>query len=88
MPVAWFFHDEAWAMVKGLDPAARTDLNPARPIVERLVAAGVDLEVCGVTLAAKGWTADMLLPGVRVTPAALPRVIDLHRMGYVTLDLE
>jgi hypothetical protein len=36
----------------------------------------------------QGYTAEMLLPGVKVAPAGLPRVIDLQMMGYQRMSLE
>ena len=41
-----------------------------------------------VTLQQHGYTPQMLLPGVKVTPAGLPRVIDLQLMGYQRLSME
>tara|TARA_B100001989_G_scaffold160029_1_gene114698 strand:- start:46 stop:588 length:543 start_codon:yes stop_codon:yes gene_type:complete len=87
-PVYWFFTDEAWAKAKGKDGAAPQDHNPHKELIQQLLDAGVDIEVCAVTLKNKGWTREMLLPGIKVTPAGVPRVIDLQLQGFAYLKLQ
>lgn len=87
-PVYWFFTDEAWPKAKGLNGAAPLDHNPHKELIQELLDAGVDIEVCAVTLKSKGYTQDMLLPGIKVTPAGVPRVVDLQLQGYAYLKLQ
>ena len=42
----------------------------------------VDVYFCLNTAAAKGWTADMILPGVKFVPAGLSAIIDFQYQGY------
>lgn len=87
-PVYWFFNDEAWAKAKGKAGAAPQDHNPHKELIQALLDAGVDIEVCAVTLKNKGWSKDMLLPGIKVTPAGVPRVLDLQLQGFAYLKLQ
>lgn len=87
-PVYWFLNDAGWKTSKKKGAAVVADHNPHKDVVARVIAAGVDIEVCEVTLRQHGYTPDMLLPGIKVTPAGLPRVIDLQLMGYQRLALE
>ena len=87
-PVYWFLNDAGWKASKLKGQSVAQDHNPHAEVVAGLIAAGVDVEVCAVTMEQQGYTADMLLPGVKITPAGLPRVIDLQLMGYQRLDLE
>ncbi len=87
-PVYWFLNDDGWKKSKKKGQMAVQDHNPFKELVQGLVDAGVDIEVCAVTMEQHGYTADMLLPGIQITPAGLPRVIDLQLMGYQRLDLE
>lgn len=87
-PVYWFLNDEGWKKAKGKDHAAVTDHNPHKELIQGLIDAGVDIEVCEVTLKSKGWSKDDLLPGVKTTKAGVPRLIDLQLMGYTRMTLE
>ena len=73
---------------EGKDGAAPQDHNPHKELIQQLLDAGVDIEVCAVTLKNKGWTREMLLPGIKVTPAGVPRVIDLQLQGFAYLKLQ
>ena len=59
--------------------------NPNKEIVRELIKAGVSIEMCSLTMKENGWTKKDLLPGVKVVPAAYPRVIDLEHQGYVPI---
>ena len=87
-PVYWFLTDAGWKASKMKSQAVAQDANPHKEVVARIIAAGVDVEVCEVTMQQNGITPDMLLPGVKIAPAGLPRVIDLQLMGYQHLRLE
>jgi intracellular sulfur oxidation DsrE/DsrF family protein len=87
-PVYWFLSDAGWTASKHKSPSVVQDHNPHKELVAKLIAAGVDIEVCAQTMAQHGVTADMLLPGVQVTPAGLPRQIDLQLLGYEAVDLD
>lgn len=87
-PVYWFLGDAAWKASKHKSGAVPQEANPVKGLIAGLIAAGVDLEVCAVTMEAQGITPDMLLPGVKIAPAGLPRVIDLQLMGYERISLE
>jgi intracellular sulfur oxidation DsrE/DsrF family protein len=87
-PVYWFLNDAGWKASKHKGASVPQDHNPNKELVASLIAAGVDIEVCGHTMEQQGYTAEMLLPGVKVAPAGLPRVIDLQMMGYQRMSLE
>ena len=87
-PVYWFLNDAGWKASAHKGPAVVPDHNPYKEMIAGLIEAGVDVEVCAVTMKSQGYTEDMLLPGVKVTPAGLPRVIDLQLMGYQHLELD
>lgn len=87
-PVYWFLDDAGWSSSTKRHAVAPQDHNPHKDLIAGLIEAGVDIEVCEVTLKSHGYTRDMLLPGIKVAPAGLPRVIDLQLMGYTRLVLE
>ncbi|MFN3583360.1 DsrE family protein [Phenylobacterium sp.] len=57
--------------------------NPDAPLVAQLVAAGVDLRICGQSMAAAKIVPADLAPGVQVDLAALMTVIHKQGEGYV-----
>ncbi len=74
----WLLNDESYREYKH-DPFA---INPNDQIVEELLAHGVSVEICHLTMKGKGWTADDLLPGVTLVHDAYTRLIDLQQRGY------
>jgi intracellular sulfur oxidation DsrE/DsrF family protein len=74
----WLVQDEPFRRQVG-DPFA---VNTNDKVVADLTALGVSVEVCGVTMRARGWTAADLLPGVVVVHDAYTRLIDLQQRGY------
>ncbi len=76
--VKWLLNDEAWQDETG-DPFA---VNMNHHVVESLLELGASIEACNVTMKAHGWTADDLLPGVKVVHDAYTRMIDLQQRGY------
>lgn len=87
-PVYWFLDDDGWKGSKQKNAVVPRDHNPHKELIQGILDAGVTIEVCGATMAAQGYTEDMLLPGIQVAPAGLPRVIDLQLMGYQRLSLQ
>ncbi|MFH0980950.1 MAG: substrate-binding domain-containing protein [Planctomycetota bacterium] len=74
----WLLKDEVYPGGRG----SREGSNPNKEIIRQLISAGVSIEMCGLTMKEQGWTMKDLLPGVKVVPAAYPRVIDLENQGY------
>jgi intracellular sulfur oxidation DsrE/DsrF family protein len=87
-PVYWFLNDAAWKASKHKSGAVPQDHNPVKDLIAGLLSAGVDIEVCAHTMEQQGYTPEMLLPGIKIAPAGLPRVIDLQLMGYERISLE
>lgn len=56
--------------------------NPNEHIVAELIAHGVSVEICYVTMKAKGWAADDILPNVKLVHDGYTRIIDLQQQGY------
>ena len=68
--------DAAWtARGKG-------DANPNSALIRALIAAGVQVRLCGQAMAGNGITQADLEPGVSVDLAALMTVIHLQQAGY------
>lgn len=74
----WLLKDEAFSAFR----EGKEGTNANKAIIDELIRAGVSIEMCGLTMKEHGWTKDDLLPGVKVVPAAYPRVIDLEHQGY------
>ena len=87
-PVYWFLNDAGWKASKHKSAAVPQDHNPNAALIASLIQNGVDIEVCASTMEQHGYTPEMLLPGVKIAPAGLPRLIDLQMMGYERLNLE
>lgn len=68
-------HDEAYQQLNGMD-------NPSLALVERLGAAGVQLYVCGQSMAFRGWGKDMLANPVKLAPSAMTMMHLLQSQGY------
>jgi len=77
-PVSWLLSEDAWQYHKA-DPFAN---NPNEHVIEGLLAHGVSVEACNVTMKAMGWSAEDLLPGVKVVHDGYTRLIDLQQRGY------
>jgi intracellular sulfur oxidation DsrE/DsrF family protein len=60
----------------------KSDGNPNKQIIRKLLDAGVKLELCKSTMQSHGWTGDDVLPGVKIVVGAYPRIIDLQLRGY------
>jgi intracellular sulfur oxidation DsrE/DsrF family protein len=87
--VGVFHGDAGYFLLK--DPAYRkasdkSDDNPNKQIIQKLLDAGVKLELCKSTMQSRGWTGDDVLPGVKVVVGAYPRIIDLQLRGYAYIS--
>jgi intracellular sulfur oxidation DsrE/DsrF family protein len=84
------FHGEAGYML--LNDAAYNRVrkvstgNPLKELFAALVAKGVQLEECAVTMRGNGWTNKDLLPGVKVNTGAVIRLVELQQQGYAQIQ--
>lgn len=67
------------------DARKTKDGNPYKSQIGNLIAQGVEVEECGMTMMREGWANKQLLPGVKVNAGANLRVVDLVQKGYVLL---
>ncbi|RUM90647.1 MAG: hypothetical protein DSZ27_08130 [Thiomicrospira sp.] len=58
------------------------DVNANKKVVQELMDHGVSVELCHVTMKGHGWTAEDVLPGVKIVFDAYTRMIDLQQQGY------
>ncbi|MDG4813494.1 DsrE family protein [Hydrogenovibrio sp. 3SP14C1] len=58
------------------------DVNANKKVVQDLLGLGVSVEICHVTMKGYGWTAEDVLPGVKLVFDAYTRMIDLQQQGY------
>lgn len=58
------------------------DVNANKKVVQELIDHGVSVELCHVTMKGYGWTAEDILPGVKIVFDAYTRMIDLQQQGY------
>ena len=76
--VYWMLNENSYRQFKHDD----FDFNPNEQVLHELLKHGVSVEVCNLTLRGKGWTADDLMPGVKLVHDAYTRLIDLQQQGY------
>jgi len=74
----WLLNDQAYRDYKN-DPFT---YNPNHQVVAELIAHGVSVEICRVTMNANGFQPEDLLPGVVIVHDAYTRLIDLQQRGY------
>ena len=60
--------------------------NPYKSLIKGLVASGVQIEECAVSMKGNGWTNKDLLPVVKVNTGAIGRIIQLTQEGYVQIQ--
>ena len=60
--------------------------NPYKALISQLVARGVQVEECAVTMKANGWTNKDLLPIAKVNAGGEVRLVALVQQGYVLLQ--
>ncbi len=83
--VAVVVHDDAISDVVGADRRAAdlgTADNPNVEVVERILASGGEIWVCGRAAHARGVGDGDLLPGVRFAPSAMIAHAELQRRGF------
>lgn len=84
----WLLNEDAWARYPGPKLTAATS-NPNAALLKKLVALGVHVEICGMTMQRKGWSPhDLLLPEISVVPGARARVIDLQLAGFASMGFD
>lgn len=60
--------------------------NPYKSLINELVASGVQIEECAVSMKGNGWTNKDLLPVVKVNTGAIGRIIELTQQGYIQIQ--
>lgn len=60
--------------------------NPYKGLVANLIADGVQLEECAVTMKANNWGNKDLLPSVKVNTGAVARLVQLSQEGYTAIQ--
>ncbi len=80
------FHGEAGYMLLNdvaYDRVRRVSTgNPFKSLVADLIAKGIQIEECAVTMRANGWGNKDLLPGVKVNTGAVIRLVQLQQQGF------
>jgi len=61
--------------------------NPNEHIIKQLIASGVSVDACNVSLRDHHWNAEDVMPGVKVVFDAYTRMIDLQMRGYAYIKL-
>ena len=61
--------------------------NPNEHLIKQLIAHGVSVDACNVSLREHGWSAKDVMPGVKVVFDAYTRLIDLQMRGYAYIKL-
>jgi intracellular sulfur oxidation DsrE/DsrF family protein len=88
--LAAIFHGAAGYMLLNDDAYNRARMtttgNPYKTAIARLLADGVIVEECAVTMKAMSWTNGSLLPGVKVNSGANFRIVELEQQGYIMLQ--
>lgn len=74
----WLLKDETYQVAID-DPFA---VNPHDKVVNELLEHGVHVEICQVTMKAKGWKPEDVLPGVKIVHDGYTRLIQLQNKGY------
>ena len=78
--------DNVRIAVVAYGPGVRALLKASAPAPDRVAAllyTQVELVACGITLASLGKTAADLLPGVTVTPAGVPELMERQLKGWI-----
>lgn len=79
----WVLNDEAYKKHTNTDES-----NPNVNLINTLMKNGVSVEICSVTMAMNKWTADDLLPGIKIlVKGAYVRITDLQMQGYAYIAL-
>lgn len=73
-------NDQAYNRVRKIQTG-----NPYEAMIAKLIAEGVQIEECAVTMKNNGWGNADLLPDVKVNAGANLRIVQLVQQGYVML---
>lgn len=60
--------------------------NPYKGLVANLIAQGIQIEECAVTMKSNNWSNSDLLPGVKVNTGAVARLVQLAQDGYTAIQ--
>ena len=60
--------------------------NPYKDLVGTLIAEGVQIEECALTMKGNNWSNKDLLPGVKVNTGAVARLVQLSQNGYTAIQ--
>lgn len=60
--------------------------NPYKSVVANLIAEGVQIEECALTMKTNSWGNHNLLPGVKVNTGAVARLVQLSQEGYTAIQ--
>lgn len=60
--------------------------NPYKPVIVDLARRGAQVELCGATAKAMGWSNADLIPGINVNRNAMARLTQLVQQGYVKIS--
>jgi intracellular sulfur oxidation DsrE/DsrF family protein len=60
--------------------------NPYRELIANLLAAGVQLEECAVSMKNNLWVNGDLLPGIKINSGAVGRLVQLVQKGFVQIE--
>ncbi|HEY5782557.1 MAG TPA: DsrE family protein [Lysobacter sp.] len=60
--------------------------NPYKHLVAKLMARGVQVELCGATAQAHGWTNADTLDGIKINTDAMARTTELVQQGFVKVS--
>lgn len=84
LPVAIVLHGQVTelALTDGAYQDATESKHAHAALVDRLTAAGVEVYVCGQSLARKGLKPDHVRPGVKVAASAVSAVTNYQSRGY------
>ena len=74
----WVLNDESYNAHTNT-----TEGNPNKGLINILMEKGLSMELCGTTMANNKWTAENLLPGIKIlVKGAYVRITDLQMQGY------
>ncbi len=88
--ISGIFHGDAGYMLlndEAYNKVRKTKTgNPYKTTIENLIAKGVNIEACALTMKGNKWTNANLLHGVKVNSGADGRIVELEQQGYAMLQ--
>lgn len=63
-----------------------TTANPAHAMVSGLLARGANIYMCQNTMKSKKWTADKLIPGVKMVTSGVTALVDFQAQGMIYIS--